>query len=127
MYQRRVIPPDSARFLPPRCRGGNHRVVMVATGVGSPRDRGETLETKLSRLFQIGGLALALLLAAFAAGGVVPGEAEAAVQTVEDEADDGGFDDWGLLGLLGLAGLLRRPARAVVVADRPTTGGTRLS
>lgn len=42
-------------------------------------------------------------------------------ETVVEE--DEGFDDWGLLGLLGLGGLLRRPARAVVVDPTPT--GTR--
>jgi hypothetical protein len=41
---------------------------------------------------------------------------QVAAQTPADrpvtrEADDDGFDDWGLLGLLGLAGLLGRSRR----------------
>ena len=96
------------------------------------------MRTHLSRLLRISSLALTLL-AAFVTGGVVPvaaqeeaatevaDEVETAVQTVDDEEDEG-FDDWGLLGLLGLAGLaglLRRPARAVVVDDRVGPTGTR--
>jgi MYXO-CTERM domain-containing protein len=45
----------------------------------------------------------------------------AAVSDVTEEADDGGFDDWGLLGLLGLgglAGLLKRPTHEVRTVDR---------
>jgi MYXO-CTERM domain-containing protein len=44
-----------------------------------------------------------------------------AVQDVTEEAEDTGFDDWGLLGLLGLgglAGLLKRPTHEVRTVDR---------
>jgi MYXO-CTERM domain-containing protein len=42
-------------------------------------------------------------------------------QDVAEEAEDSGFDDWGLLGLLGLgglAGLLKRPTHEVRTVER---------
>lgn len=41
--------------------------------------------------------------------------AEADRPDVIGDPEDDGFDDWGLLGLLGLAGLMRRPKQDVVV------------
>jgi len=45
-------------------------------------------------------------------------------QDVAEEADDSGFDDWGLLGLFGLAGLaglLKRPTQEVRTVERTNT------
>ncbi len=69
-------------------------------------------------LVRLGVLAMAIALTGPAATLAQDDPApESVTQAVEE--NDGGFDDWGLLGLfglLGLAGLLRRndrPARAI--------------
>jgi len=52
----------------------------------------------------------------------------AAVDNATEEAEDSGFDDWGLLGLLGLAGLAglrKRPTQEVRTVERTTNAPIR--
>jgi hypothetical protein len=49
----------------------------------------------------------------------VPATAQTPMDQGTTTRDDGGFDDWGLLGLIGLAGLLgRKRDRDVVRTNR---------
>ena len=82
----------------------------------SPAQRGETLMERLMTFGRV--LALSLVLV-FGSAGVT---SVAAQDTVVEEAEDEGFDDWGLLGLLGLAGLLglkRREPEVHTTVTRP--------
>jgi hypothetical protein len=68
--------------------------------------------------------AVALLLGAYltAPGAAQQPQSQVMAQTANqaEQADDGGFDDWGLLGLLGLAGLagLKKREPEVRTGDR---------
>jgi MYXO-CTERM domain-containing protein len=81
------------------------------------------MTSKTRTLFQATVIGCALTFGTIGMSTVVAQEATvpAAVSDVTEEADDGGFDDWGLLGLLGLgglAGLLKRPTHEVRTVDR---------
>ncbi|MDQ4099865.1 MAG: hypothetical protein M3121_05145, partial [Chloroflexota bacterium] len=59
----------------------------------------------ITSILRASALALALLLGLLTAGPAFAQEATVeavqAAQITEEEEDEGGFDDWGLLGLLG--------------------------
>jgi hypothetical protein len=77
------------------------------------------MTSKTRTLFQATVIGCALTFGTIGMSTVVAQEATVpAVSDVTEEADDGGFDDWGLLGLGGLAGLLKRPTHEVRTVDR---------
>lgn len=67
------------------------------------------------RLKRILGVAILLAVGGLVTPGVSQTTADQTMAT--RDADDGGFDEWGLLGLLGLAGLLGRKRRDRDVVD----------
>jgi MYXO-CTERM domain-containing protein len=81
-----------------------------------------TLRNKLMHLTRVAVLGVLLTVGALGLTTAVAQEATVPpAGEVVDDADDGGFDDWGLLGLLGLgglAGLLKRPTHEVRTVDR---------
>ena len=92
------------------------------------------MNTRIPLVLRTAGCAFALVVAGAVASPISAQEATETATTATTTAqvetttpvtreEEGGFDDWGLLGLLGLGGLLRRPARAVIVDPTPT--GTR--
>jgi MYXO-CTERM domain-containing protein len=78
--------------------------------------------SKTRTLFQASVIGCALTFGTIGMSPVVAQEATVpAASEVTEEADDSGFDDWGLLGLLGLgglAGLLKRPTHEVRTVER---------
>jgi len=80
------------------------------------------LKNKLTHLTRVAVLGGFLAVGALGLTSAVAQEATVpAAGEVVDEAEDEGFDDWGLLGLLGLgglAGLLKRPTHEVRTVDR---------
>ena len=75
-------------------------------------------------------VALALLFGAFLSGPAVAQEAEPALlaqvadPVVEEEEDEDGFWDWGLLGLLGLLGLAGLKKQEPEVREVPVAPST---
>jgi hypothetical protein len=60
------------------------------------------------KLRVLGATSAAVLLALCASPTIAQEDSTTNTATAEPTEDDGGFDDWGLLGLLGLAGLIPR-------------------
>ena len=80
------------------------------------------MKAKMVHLTRIAALGVFLTVGALGLTTAVAQEATVPpVSDVTEQADDGGFDDWGLLGLLGLgglAGLLKRPTHEVRIVER---------